>query len=212
MTRQSEPHPLRIYLAGSWKNAEAILTLQRLLAAIGYDVDCFASTDTGRTSFNWTELTHTLGCTTQEQAEEKLKQMDAIDLLKFNRVIEAFKEDKKWLDWCDACILVLPSGKSAHLEAGYAKGQGKLLIIFGEFLKGERDVMYGFADATFRENEITQLTEYLTGCASHSAAGERIAEVIADLEQRISNANAVGAYPMIGVYEVIRLLKEGVRK
>ena len=27
--------------------------------------------------------------------------------------------------WCDACLLVMPSGRSAHLEAGWAAGAGK---------------------------------------------------------------------------------------
>lgn len=35
----------KIYLAGSWKNAEKILALQRLLQADGHEVDCFASTN-----------------------------------------------------------------------------------------------------------------------------------------------------------------------
>ncbi len=151
----------KIYLAGSWKNSESILILQDYLIAFGHAVDCFASTKTGRTSFTWSELARGLGCSTQCEAELKLDKMDAIDLLKFERVQEAFNEDREWLDWCDTCILVLPSGKSAHLEAGYAKGNGKTLIIFGEFLKGERDVMYGFADALFRESDIAKMIEYL---------------------------------------------------
>lgn len=151
----------KIYLAGSWKNAEKILALRNLLIEDGHEVDCFASTDTGRTSFNWAELTATLGCQTREEAEIVLSGMDAIDLLKYDRVIEAFREDKNWLDWCDTCILILPSGKSAHLEAGYAKGSGKSLVIFGEFLRGERDVMYGFADSLFRESEIGEMRECL---------------------------------------------------
>lgn len=151
----------RIYLAGSWKNADNILALRDLLKAEGHEVDCFASTDTGRTSFNWSELITALGCQERAEAEIKLAGMDAIDLLSFDRVIEAFQEDKKFLDWCDTCILILPSGKSAHLEAGYAKGQGKTLIIFGEFLKGERDVMYGFADGLYRDAELSSMIDRL---------------------------------------------------
>lgn len=61
-----------------------------------------------------------------------------------------FEIDKTALDWCDICIMCLPCGKSAHLEAGYAKGKGKKLIIysFEKFKKGDIDVMYGFADLT----------------------------------------------------------------
>jgi hypothetical protein len=73
--------------------------------------------------------------------------MDAIKFLEDERSQRAFVEDKKWLDWADVCILILPSGKSSHLEAGYAKGQGKQLIIYQRhFPEGEFDVMYGFAD------------------------------------------------------------------
>ena len=151
----------KIYLAGSWRNAKTILLIRDILKGNGHEVDCFASESDGRTSFNWSELVRSLGCTTQEEAEKKLKEMDAIDLLKFDRVVTAFQEDKKWLDWCDTCILILPSGRSAHLEAGYAKGQGKNLIIFGEFLRGDRDVMYGFADALFRADALYQLEKYL---------------------------------------------------
>lgn len=151
----------RIYLAGSWKNADKILMLRDILKAEGHEVDCFASTDTGRTSFNWYELTHAIMCNTQEEAEEILLNMDAINLLDFERVRGAYREDRRWLDWSDTCVLVLPSGKSAHLEAGYAVGSGKDLFIFGEFAKGDRDVMYGFATGLFREEEICQMCERL---------------------------------------------------
>ena len=73
--------------------------------------------------------------------------LDAINFLEDERSKRAFQEDKKWLDWAEVCLLILPAGKSAHLEAGYAKGQGKQLIIWqNEYPKGEFDVMYGFAD------------------------------------------------------------------
>ncbi len=151
----------RIYLTGSWRNAESILCPRKILIAEGHEVDCFASTESGRTSFTWAELIAALGCKTREEVEIELSKMDAIDLLRFARVQEAFIEDKSWLDWADTCILILPSGKSAHLEAGYAKGQGKELFIFGEFLKGDRDVMYGFADACFRDNQLLPMIKRL---------------------------------------------------
>jgi len=42
----------KIYLAGSWKNAAEILYLRDLLIKLGHEVDCFASTESGRTSFS----------------------------------------------------------------------------------------------------------------------------------------------------------------
>jgi nucleoside 2-deoxyribosyltransferase len=81
--------------------------------------------------------------------------MNAFDAFRDKRIKQAFDEDRKWLDWCDCCILILPSGKSSHLEAGYAKGQGKKLIIYHAkgFPAGEIDVMYNFADLLTEELE-----------------------------------------------------------
>lgn len=54
--------------------------------------------------------------------------------------------DKYHLDKCQAGVLVMPAGKSAHLELGYLIGQGKpgYIVLDGE---PERwDVMARFAD------------------------------------------------------------------
>ena len=158
MTPARQPH--RIYLAGSWKNQQEIILIRDILKAQGHAVDCFASEENGRISFNWSKLA---------DIQEKLPTMDAKDMLAVPRVQEAFREDRKWIDWCDICILTLPSGKSSHLEAGYAKGTGKIMVIFGDLQKGDFDVMYGFADAIFRCDEIDQMIDFVNGCASHSS-------------------------------------------
>lgn len=38
---------------------------------------------------------------------------------------EGFKLDFEAMQTCDRCVLVLPSGRSAHLEAGWFVGEGK---------------------------------------------------------------------------------------
>jgi hypothetical protein len=48
------------------------------------------------------------------------------------------------LRWCDTCVLVLPSGRSAHLEAGWAAGAGKTTI--GLLADGEPDLMWKMLD------------------------------------------------------------------
>lgn len=130
-------------------------------------VDCFASEENGRISFNWSKLA---------DIQDKLPSMDAKDMLAVPRVQEAFREDKKWIDWCNICILTLPSGKSSHLEAGYAKGQGKMVIIFGELQKGDFDVMYGFADAIFRCDEIDNMVDFVNRSRPHTPAPENTCE------------------------------------
>jgi len=125
---------VRIYLASSWKNADLVISWQAELLKHGFEVDAFCNDISGRFVFHFSEIGDP-------------KELDAINFLEDNRSKKAFQEDKKWLDWADVCLLILPAGNSAHLEAGYAKGQGKKLIIWqNEFPCGEFDVMYGFAD------------------------------------------------------------------
>lgn len=60
-----------------------------------------------------------------------------------------FAYDKRHVDRCGMGLLVLPAGKSGHLELGYILGQGKpgYILLDGE---PERfDVMYNFATAIF---------------------------------------------------------------
>jgi len=125
---------MNIYIASSWKNAELVKAWKNELLEYGHDVDAFCDDSDGRFVFHFSEIGDP-------------KDLDAINFLLDERTKKAFAEDKKWIDWCEICLLVLPAGNSAHLEAGYARGQGKKLIIWQDnFPKGEFDVMYGFAD------------------------------------------------------------------
>jgi hypothetical protein len=60
-----------------------------------------------------------------------------------------FSFDKHHLDRCDVGVLVMPAGKSCHLELGYLVGQGKPgYILFDE--EPERvDIMHNFANDVF---------------------------------------------------------------
>lgn len=57
--------------------------------------------------------------------------------------------DKGHLDRCDAAMLVLPAGKSGHLELGYMAGQGKPTFVLLDEAVDRWDVMYGFATEVF---------------------------------------------------------------
>ena len=143
---------MKIYLASSWKNQQQVLALADIFESNGFEVDTFRRKTDKRYAFHWSEFVDT---------ETALQNYDAISFLADPRVLRAFQEDKRWLDWADTVVLVLPCGRSAHLEAGYAKGQGKSLYIYGDFKKGEFDVMYGFADGLFRLNELANLINAL---------------------------------------------------
>ncbi len=149
---------MKIYMASSWKTKPLVEVTADLLRNWGHEVDCFSDDSTGRFVFS--------------ALEEGMDGLNAIDFLSHKISQKAFREDKKWLDWAEVVVMVLPCGKSAHLEAGYAVGCGKPLFIMGEFPAGEYDVMYGFAEALIKFDNIAPLKEALT-TAQQEAADER---------------------------------------
>ncbi len=90
---------------------------------------------------------------------EKQKGHGAIEALAGPAAQNVFNFDKKHIDASDIGILVLPAGKSGHLELGYMLGKGKrgYILIDGE---PERiDVMYNFATRVF--SSFSSLAEQL---------------------------------------------------
>ena len=128
---------MKVYIASSWKNRGGVRELAEHIRAMGFECDDFTDDSRGRFVFSWTEIT-----------ENELK-LTAKKLLEDERAQKAFKEDVSMIDWADVLILLLPSGKSSHMELGYAAGKGKEIIIFAPlgFEPGEWEVMYGFAHA-----------------------------------------------------------------
>lgn len=58
--------------------------------------------------------------------------------------------DKHHLDTNDIAVLILPAGKSGHLELGYMIGTGKPgYILFDDIMPDRWDVMYLFASKVF---------------------------------------------------------------
>lgn len=139
---------MKIYLASSWKNEQLVRVVQQILEQNGHEVDAFCDLSKDRFVFHYSAIPN-------------YQELDAIQFMHTPQVKKVFEEDKKWIDWADAVVMILPCGKSAHLEAGYAKGQGKKLYIFGRFIAGEFDAMYRFADGMFRLNETKELLNVL---------------------------------------------------
>lgn len=145
---------MKLYIASSWRNEPQCIALADALRLRGHQIDCFCDPRCSRYIFHWREF---FGAVTPEEAERRRMEYDATSFLSDGRVQRAFLEDKRWLDWSEGVVLLVPSGRSAHLEAGYAVGQGKPLWVYGFFPKGEFDVMYGFAHGLFHLHESTQL-------------------------------------------------------
>lgn len=73
-----------------------------------------------------------------------------------------YEFDKHHLDSTDAVILVLPAGKSGHLELGYCLGKGTPGYILLEEQEPDRfDVMYKFANGVY--SNLDELVSALKG-------------------------------------------------
>ena len=60
-----------------------------------------------------------------------------------------FEFDKYHLDRADMAVLLMPAGKSCHLELGYLIGCGKKCYILFDKEPARWDIMYQFAEKVF---------------------------------------------------------------
>lgn len=111
--------PRRIYVASSWRNPFQAGVVEELRGC-GHAVYDFRNPTEGNSGFAWSAIDPDwMGWTPQAFAGVIQDSLVAA---------KGFGFDKCALDWCDTLVLVLPCGRSAHLEAGYACGQGKRVI------------------------------------------------------------------------------------
>lgn len=69
-----------------------------------------------------------------------------------------FKADLDALEWADACVLVLPCGRSAHTEAGWMAGRGRKVVVYIPEMQ-EPELMYKLFDKVV--GSLDDLTESL---------------------------------------------------
>ena len=113
---------MKIYLASSWRNERQPAVLAALREA-GHDVYDFRNPAPGDSGFGWTEIcANWIDWTPNE----------FIRALEHPIADHGFSLDMKALRWCEACVLLLPCGRSAHLELGWACGAGKLTVVLVE--------------------------------------------------------------------------------
>ena len=73
-----------------------------------------------------------------------------IEALRGHAARHVFEYDHEHLDRADGAVLVMPCGKSGHLELGYILGQGKPGFIYMPEEPVRWDVMALFADGVHR--------------------------------------------------------------
>lgn len=162
-----------IYVIGSLRN-EAIPEVSKSLRSVGLDVfdDWFAAGP--EADDYWKKYEEDRG----RSYKEALRGYAARNVFRF---------DHDNLNRCDAACLVLPAGKSGHLELGYVAGSGKPTFILLD--RPDRwDVMYQFATEVFEDKE--QMIEYFTRPEVQS--GPREAEAPLVIRWRPEDSPLVG--------------------
>lgn len=140
---------MKIYVASSWRNGNQPAVVEALRAA-GHEVYDFRNPPHGRGGFAWSDIDPAWESWTVDEYREALE----------DPIAEAgFDSDWDGMVWADAGVLVMPCGRSAHIEAGYFVGAGKPLVIL--LSDGEPELMYKMASrlVTTREELIYALAE-----------------------------------------------------
>lgn len=106
----------KIYVASSWRNTfqpEVVKTLR----SDGHQVYDFKESE----GFHWSEV---------DPEWKSWTPQGYLIGLTHERANGGYKRDMDALRACDVCVFVMPCGVSASLEAGWAAGAGKLLIVY----------------------------------------------------------------------------------
>lgn len=123
---------MKIYLASSWRNQQYPDVL-RMLRLHRHDVYDFRNSNS---AFSWDAIS------------DNWQEWDTaayLQALAHPVAIKGFETDYDAMMNADAFILLNPCGRSAHLELGWAIGQGKPSLIYSPG-KQEPELMYKLAD------------------------------------------------------------------
>lgn len=135
----------KFYVASSWRNEyhnDVIELLNRFKQQV-YD---YRNPDDGAHGFAWSHIDVNWG---------KWSTKEYIKALEHPVAIKGFINDFSAMKWANICILLLPSGRSAHTEAGWMKGAGKKVYVLSPD-KHEPELMYKIYDGIF-----TNLTDLI---------------------------------------------------
>lgn len=125
----------KIYVASSWRNPFYPSVVEEL-RKVGHEVYDFRNPPHGGSGFHWTDIDDNAQNWTFEEYANGLNHPLAE---------KQFAADLNALEWADACVLVLPCGRSAHTEAGWCKGRGKKTVAFVPEMQ-EPELMYKLFD------------------------------------------------------------------
>ena len=142
--------PVSIYVASSWRN-EYYPEVVAKLRETGFDVYDFRNPPSGDPGFKWGSIDPGFMDWTPSQYR---------NMLRHPKAERQFHNDIEAMEACDACVIVLPCGRSAHTEAGWFAGKGKRVLAYIPE-KQEPELMYKLFDEICCS--IKELIEALNG-------------------------------------------------
>jgi hypothetical protein len=110
----------KIYLASSWRNT-AQPSVLKILREAGHEIYDFRNPPNGpENGFRWSDIDPNWQSWTSEEYRVALRTPLAQ---------QGFNSDFDGMKWADVGVLLLPCGRSGHLELGWMAGAGKRTII-----------------------------------------------------------------------------------
>ena len=110
------------FIAGRARNKENILRICEIFDRFDISYYCFLKNEESYESYGNKE----------QSIKEKQQEFEKLDL-KSDVVLNIFNEDMRAEKNSNNLLLVLPAGKSGHIEAGVAYGLGKKCYAIGEY-------------------------------------------------------------------------------
>ena len=126
----------KVYVASSWKNDFQVAVVTACRSA-GMDVYDFKDSE----GFSWSEV-----APGWHETEDTLTFEQYLEMVNHPRALTGYARDFTAMQQADVFVLVLPAGRSAHLELGWAVGQGKRTAILNMEQPVIPDLMYRMVD------------------------------------------------------------------
>lgn len=131
--------PGYVYVASSWRCLMQPAVIH-ILAAAGIPAYDFRNPE-GGTGFGWQEVMPSFDINAQAADAQEY-----ITALEHPRSVAGFNSDFDAMKRADTFVLVLPCGRSAHLELGWAVGAGKRTAILLDGPVVVPELMYKMVD------------------------------------------------------------------
>ena len=145
---------MNVYVASSWRNEHQPFVCG-VLRKMGLEVYDFRDPP-GGAGFSWKDVGHGDGIL--EKGSDLVSPKRYMEMLSHPAAVKGFAADFSAMQRADNFVLILPCGKSAHLELGWAVGAGKRTAILLEE-EVEPELMYLMVD--FVTASFVELLEWL---------------------------------------------------